>query len=72
MTTKHLALGLLLVVLGGCVPEPTPAEVEAKMQEAIRWYTGEAGYVDDAKARALLIEAVNLNYPLPQMWIARC
>ncbi len=71
-STKYLAFGLLLVVLGGCVPEPTPAEVEAKMQEAIRWYTGEAGHVDDAKARVLLLDAVDLDYPLPQMWIARC
>lgn len=72
MTTKHLALALVLLALGGCVPEPPPAEVEARIEEAIRWYTGEAGYIDDRKARALLIEAVNLNYPLPQMWIARC
>ena len=72
MTTKHLAFGLVLVALGGCVPEPTPAEVEARIEEAVRWYTGEAGYVDDRKARVLMNEAVNLNYPLPQMWIARC
>ncbi len=71
-STKYLALGLLLVVLGGCVPEPTPAEVEAKMQEAIRWYTGEAGHVDDAKAHTLLLDAIDPDYPLPQMWIARC
>ena len=71
-STKHLALGLLLVALGGCVPEPTPTEVEAKLQEAIRWYTGEAGYVDDRKARTLLVDAVHHTYPLPQMWIARC
>ncbi|MCH8962927.1 MAG: hypothetical protein IH820_16850 [Bacteroidetes bacterium] len=52
MTTKHLALGLVLLALGGCVPEPTPAEVEARMQEAIRWYTGEAGYVDETRRPA--------------------
>lgn len=72
MTRKHLALGLVLAALGGCATEPTPAEVEAKLQEAIGWYTGEAGYVLDQRARQLLTETVNLNYPLPQMWIARC
>lgn len=63
---------VLLLVLWGCAPEPAPEAVEAHLHEAIRWYTGEAGRVDDARAQAMLLEAAESMHPLPVMWLARC
>ncbi|MDA1372318.1 MAG: tetratricopeptide repeat protein [Proteobacteria bacterium] len=41
------------------------------MAEAINWYTGAAGHVDDARARLLLERAAASQDTLAVMWIAR-
>ncbi len=54
-------------------PPPAQGEdPETLLHEAIRWYTGEAGHVDDAKAQSMLLEAAESDHPLPAMWLARC
>ena len=63
---------LLLIVIAGCASEPAASDVEAQLQEAIRWYTGETGRVNDLKAKKMLREAAESDHPLPTMWMARC
>ncbi len=62
-------LALCAVVGAGCVAQP--AEPDLRLLEAIDWYTGAAGYVDDAYARQLLDEVVAEGAPLSVMWMAR-
>ena len=69
---KVFVPALLLMVIAGCASEPSASDVEAQLQEAIRWYTGEAGHVDDLKAKTMLLEAAESGHPLPTMWLARC
>ena len=45
--------------------------VDARLTEAIGWYTGVAGRVDDAKARALVERAAADGDVLARMWVAR-
>ena len=45
--------------------------VDHRLSEAVRWYTGVAGHVDDARAHALLLEAAADGDPISQMWMAR-
>ena len=61
------AVGLLL-------PSPVSAQTQAdpRLLEAIDWYTGTAGHVDDARAKALLEEvSADEEDSLARMWIAR-
>lgn len=53
----------------GCVA--TPQDPDPTLIEAIDWYTGVAGAVDDDRARDLLEEAVAGGDPLAVMWLAR-
>ena len=69
---KAFVPALLLIMIAGCASEPSASGGEAQLQEAIRWYTGEAGHVDDLKAKTLLLEAAESGHPLPTMWMARC
>lgn len=48
------------------------APTDPRLQEAISWYTGVGGTVDDAKAHSLLLEALEDNDPISRMWLARC
>ena len=49
------------------------ADPDPRLIEAIEWYTGVAGSVDDVKARALVLEVVSdTGSPLSRMWVARC
>lgn len=49
------------------------ADPDPRLIDAIEWYTGVAGSVDDVKARALLLEVVSdTGSPLSRMWVARC
>lgn len=49
------------------------ADPDPRLLEAIDWYTGVAGSVDDVKARELLLEVVgDTGSPLSRMWVARC
>jgi len=61
-----------LVVLGGCAHQlQEPANGQPALEQAIAWYTGEAGTVDDPKARALLESVQETGNPLAIMWLAR-
>lgn len=71
------ALGTLLVVVL-CAPQPAAQAppmsngVDPKLTEAIAWYTGTAGHVDDDRAHGLLLQAVADDDPVSVMWLARC
>ena len=50
---------------------PPVAEPDPQLLEAINWYTGEAGHVDDARAAELLELAAADEDPISVMWMAR-
>lgn len=54
---------------GGLVIAQTA--VDARVVEAIGWYTGTAGRVDDVRARALIERAATDGDILARMWLAR-
>lgn len=45
--------------------------VDPLLAEAIQWYTGVAGTVDDERAADLLLQAVEDEDPISVMWLAR-
>ena len=59
---------LLILFLTNCASRIDP---DPKLIEAIRWYTGEAGTVDDVRARSLLESAAADGDALSMMWLAR-
>ena len=59
----------ILLLASACAPPPT--EPDPALLEAVDWYTGVAGTVDNARSRALLEEAVSRETPLAVMWQAR-
>lgn len=63
-------LGVCLLLLATAC-SPAPADPNPTLAEAIDWYTGVAGAVDDVRARELLEQAVNGGGPLAMMWLAR-
>ena len=60
---------VLLLFASAC--SPAPADPGPTLLEAVDWYTGVAGIVDDARARDLLEQAVEGEGPLALMWLAR-
>ncbi len=53
-------------------PAPLSGQaVDPRLEEAVGWYTGVAGRVDNARAKALLLEAAADRDPISRMWIAR-
>lgn len=64
--------GTVLLSCMGATARLPAAQPSSLLTEAIAWYTGTAGRVDDARAHALLLEAVKLDDPLARMWLARC
>ncbi len=58
-----------LLTATACVP--APQEPDPTLLEAIDWYTGVAGAVDNDRARELLEEAIAGGGPLATMWLAR-
>ena len=66
MTRAPMCLLLLAAACSPASADPDPALVEA-----IDWYTGVAGSVDDARAHELLEQAVDRGGPLELMWLAR-
>ena len=65
---RSLVAGLLIPVVGasvpvGCAGPPAgpPVEPSAELLEAVDWYTGAAGRVDDGRARELLERAAGLS-----------
>jgi uncharacterized protein len=57
-----------VVLVSGLTAQP---RVDLRVTEAIGWYTGTAGRIDDAKARALLEAAARDGDVLGRMWVAR-
>ena len=67
--TPRLLLAASLLIAAACVA--APQEPDSTLLEAVDWYTGVAGEVDDVRARELLEEAVAGEGPLAVMWLAR-
>ena len=68
-SARHPVPALLLALaLVSCA---TPAVHDPALVEASRWYTGETGTVDDARARSLLERAAADGDALSVMWLAR-
>lgn len=66
----------MLFLVGGPTSPPAamgqePYEPHPSLLEAVAHYTGASGRMDDARARALLLEAVAAGDPLARMWVAR-
>ena len=59
----------LIILAVACFP--APAEPDPSLLEAVDWYTGVAGTVDDVRARELLEKAIDRGGPLARMWLAR-
>lgn len=67
-TLRNITTALALSTAIACASaEP----LDPQLEESIRWYTGETGTVDDARARSLLERAASDNDPLSRMWVAR-
>jgi len=73
MPTASTIAAVMLVVLVGMTPGALLAQplTDPRLIEAIGWYTGTAGRVDDAKARALVDAAATDGDVLGRMWVAR-
>jgi len=71
---RALVLSLLVTAFAAGSPAATaqtPYHPPTALLEAIDWYTGVTGRVDDDRARTLLLEAAATGDPLAAMWIAR-
>jgi len=71
---KHAVLLILLSIclLSACArTTQNLTRSGAALDQAIAWYTGEAGTVDDGKARQLLESVQDAGNPLARMWLAR-
>ncbi len=62
------ALAVLALAATAGLGQPV---TDARLVEAIGWYTGTAGRVDDPKARALIEAAAASGDVLGRMWVAR-
>ncbi len=67
-----LLVGALIVATFVLVTPVEAQDVDPRLDEAIRWYTGMTGTVDDQRARELLLEALEAPNPISRMWLARC
>ena len=65
-----ILLLVLLTVLAAAVSAAQPP-ADTRLVEAIGWYTGTRGLVDDAKARTLIETAAFEGNVLARMWLAR-
>ena len=68
---KNSSLGVIAMAVAVTSCSSSVAEADPLLAEAIDWYTGVAGHVDDNRARALLEEAAQDGDPISVMWIAR-
>ena len=67
MPRWRLAMCLVLAAAAAGAQPP----VDPRLVEAIGWYTGTRGLVDDAKARALIETSAFEGNVLARMWLAR-
>ena len=73
-TRRDICLRSAVVVLALTCAVPVghaQPRVDTRLIEAIGWYTGVAGRVDDATARALIDAAAGDGDVLARMWVAR-
>ncbi len=71
-TRCPLVVGLAVLAVATAVSTADgQPRVDARLVEAIGWYTGVAGRVDDPKARALIDAAAADGDVLARMWVAR-
>lgn len=68
LISRRSAIAIWLLAVTSCVAIPS---LNTDLAEAISWYTGSAGHVDDVRARVLLERAATSDDPLAVMWIAR-
>ena len=68
MGSTRRVLSAVLLLLAACVALP---DTDTDLQQAIAWYTGATGQVDDARASALLERAAASGDSLAVMWMAR-
>jgi len=73
MRARPLAGAVTVVTAAVLAGDPAVAQprTDARLVEAIGWYTGTAGRVDDPKARALIDQAAADGDVLARMWVAR-
>ena len=72
VNTRSLAgLGAVVSLLAVAACAPPPVEPDPALLEAVDWYTGVAGQVDEARARELLSAVADRGDPLGLMWLAR-
>ena len=64
--------GAIVVPALAANPQAADDPMDPLLREAIGFYTGMGGLVDDQRARELLLEAVADGDALSQMWLARC
>ena len=64
----RLVAALLLAVAAPAIAQPA---ADLRLVEAIGWYTGTRGLVDDARARTLIEAAAFEGNVLARMWLAR-
>ncbi|MGD9905272.1 MAG: tetratricopeptide repeat protein [Vicinamibacterales bacterium] len=69
--TALLAALAVAVAAGTVVAQPAPPPVDVRLVEAIGWYTGTRGAVDDVRARTLIETAAFDGNVLARMWLAR-
>lgn len=69
LTTAGRRCGAVAVAIAACAQEP--ARPSEELLEAVDWYTGVAGTVDDLRARELLGAAAQDGNALAVMWAAR-
>ena len=67
----RILLATACVAAFGAACVSAPQEPDPVLIEAIDWYTGVAGSVDNDRARELLEEAIAAGGPLATMWLAR-
>lgn len=72
MCTMRLRILLVMAAtIGGGWAVMGQPQDDGRLQEAIAWYTGTRGRVDDVRARALIETAANDGDVLARMWTAR-
>lgn len=59
----------ITILLSACTN--LDSELDPNLLDSIRWYTGEAGEVDDQRARQLLLQSVETGDAVSTMWLAR-
>lgn len=70
-TRCPVVVGLVLLTAAAASVAHAQPRVDPRVVEAIGWYTGVAGRVDDPKARALIDAASADGDVLARMWVSR-